>query len=209
MVKSEWDPTHMNERMDAVSELDLIKRARQGDEGAMGALYARHAPPLYRLAYGLLGNHEDSEEVVQDALAYALGRLDAYDAERAAFRTWLHTITVSRCRNKRWRRWLPTTVLSDWLRRGGDVHAPVVGPEGRLLADENARQVREALDKLSDKVREVVVLRYWGGHSLSEIARIVGCPTPTAQSRLRLAHEQMERHLHGVSTLVIPLEEVR
>jgi RNA polymerase sigma-70 factor (ECF subfamily) len=209
MVNSEWDPTHMNERMDAVSELDLIKRARQGDEGAMGALYARHAPPLYRLAYGLLGNHEDSEEVVQDALAYALGRLDDYDVEKSAFRTWLHTITVSRCRNKRRRRWLPTTVLSDWLRRGGDAHAPVVGPEGRLLADENTRQVREALDKLSDKVREVVVLRYWGGHSVPEIARIVGCPTPTAQSRLRLAHEQMERHLHGISTLVTPLEEVR
>ncbi len=88
-----------------MSETDLITRARQGDEGAMSALYARHAPALYRLAFGLLRDRQDAEEVAQDALAYALGRLERYDARRATLRTWLHTITVSRCRNKRRRRW--------------------------------------------------------------------------------------------------------
>jgi RNA polymerase sigma-70 factor (ECF subfamily) len=159
-------------------------------------LYARHAPALFRLAYGLLQNTQDAEEVVQDALSYALRNLNRYDPKRAAFKTWLHTITVSRCRNKRRRRWLPTVRLADWLRRGGDAQDPRSDPERQLVSDERAQQVWLALDKLSPKVREVVVLRYWGGHTVPEIAGIVGCPTPTAQSRLRLAHEQMERHLN-------------
>ena len=179
-----------------MSETDLITRARQGDEGAMATLYARHAPALYRLAYGLLRNQEDAEEVVQDALAYCLGRLERYDARRSALKTWLHTITVSRCRNKRRRRWLPSVRLSDWLGGGGDVPDDAhTGPEATLLANEQARQVWEAVGRLSPAVREVVVLRYWGGHTFPEIARIVGCPTSTAQSRMRLAHEQLQRHL--------------
>lgn len=178
------------------SETDLIARACQGDEEAMAALYAQYAPALYRLVYGLLRDREDAEEVVQDALTYALSRLERYDPQQSAFKTWLHTITVSRCRNKRRRRWPPTVRLSDWRGGGGDVpDDPNAGPEATVLADEKAHQVWEAVGRLSPAVREVVILRYWGGHTVPEIARIVGCPTSTAQSRLRLAHQQMQRHL--------------
>jgi RNA polymerase sigma-70 factor (ECF subfamily) len=179
-----------------MSETDLIARARQGDQGAMAALYARHAPALYRLALGLLRDQQDAEEVAQDALAYALGRLERYDPRRAAFRTWLHTITVSRCRNKRRRRWLPSIRLADWLGGGNDLpDDPGDRPEAALLASEQTSQVWEALGELNPDVREVVILRYWGGYTFPEIARMVGCPTSTAQSRLRLAHGQLQRHL--------------
>jgi len=162
----------------------------------MAALYARHAPALYRLAFGLLRDQKDAEEVAQDALAYALGRLERYDPHRSAFRTWLHTITVSRCRNKRRRRWLPSIRLADWLGGGNDLPDDPGGrPEAALLASERSSQVWEALGKLNPDVREVVVLRYWGGYTFPEIARMVGCPTSTAQSRLRLAHGQLQRHL--------------
>ncbi len=162
----------------------------------MAALYARHAPALYRLAFGLLRDRQDAEEVAQDALAYALGRLERYDARRATLRTWLHTITVSRCRNKRRRRWLPSIRLADWLGGGNDLPDDPGGrPEAALLASEQASQVWQALGRLKPNVREVVILRYWGGHTFPEIARIVGCPTSTAQSRLRLAHGQLQRHL--------------
>ncbi len=190
-----------------MDETDLIARAVQGDEEALAALYNRHAPALYRLAYGLLGDAEDAEEVVQDALAYALRRLDHYDPTRSAFTTWLHTITVSRCRNKRRRRWLPSLRLADWLERGRDLPDPDADLEAVVVADEEARQVWEAVQQLSPVVREVVVLRYWGGHTIPEIARIVGCPPATAQSRLRLAHEQLRRHLHPLSTSWSPAEE--
>lgn len=192
-----------------VNKTDLIQRARQGEERALDALYADCAPDLYRLAYGLLGNREDAEEVVQDALTYAFDHLARYDPQRASLRTWLHTITVSRCRNKRRRRWLPTIQLSQWLGRGQDLpDPPNHRPEAAVLAEEKAREVWQAVEKLSPKVREVVVLRYWGDHTVPEIARIVGCPTSTAQSRLRLAHEQMERHLQTTRSYLNAVEEI-
>ena len=58
-------------------------------------------------------------------------------------------------------------------------------PEAIVMANEQARQVWEVVRRLSPAVREVVVLRYWGGHTLPEIGRIVGCPTSTAQSSAR------------------------
>lgn len=54
--------------------------------------------------------------------------------------------------------------------------------------------VREALDELSDTLREAIVLRLWGGYSYKEIAQIVGCPLRTAQSRVRLAIDEL-RHI--------------
>jgi DNA-directed RNA polymerase specialized sigma24 family protein len=63
------------------------------------------------------------------------------------------------------------------------------------------------VERLSPAVREVVVLRYWGGHTVPEIARIVGCPISTAQSRLRLAHQQMERNLSAALFPVATAEE--
>ena len=200
---------HTIDRTETVSETDLIKRARQGDEGAMEALYVQHAPSLFRLAFGFLRHREESEEVVQDALAYALSRLERYESQKSAFRTWLHTITVSRCRNKRRRRWLPSTRLSEWLRTGQDTVGMDGEPEAMVMADEQARQVWEVVGRLSPAVREVVVLRYWGGHTVPEIGRIVGCRTSTAQSRLRLAHQQMERHLIALHSAATAAEEAK
>jgi hypothetical protein len=77
----------------------LIQRWQAGDERAAEALYDRCRESVFRLAYGLLGDPADAEEAAQDALAYALNCIARYDPHRGRFRTWLHTITVSRCRD--------------------------------------------------------------------------------------------------------------
>ena len=93
----------------------MFQRAENGDSQAQGELFRQHFPVTYRLAYSLLHHHEDAEEVAQDSLAYALMHLDAFDPERGAFTTWLYTITVSRCRNKRRRQELAEIPLMGWL----------------------------------------------------------------------------------------------
>src|SRR6186997_1400407 len=92
---------------------DLIACARSGDQAACAAIYQQYVRPVYRLAYGVLLDQEDAEEVVQDSFAYAFASLKRFDPTRSAFRTWLYTITMSRCRNKRRRKWLPTINLAD------------------------------------------------------------------------------------------------
>ena len=65
----------------------LATRWLAGDERAAEAIYDRHRDRTYRLAYGLLGDPADAEEVVQDALAYALANIARYDSRRASFST--------------------------------------------------------------------------------------------------------------------------
>lgn len=175
---------------------DLIAAAVAGDDAACAMLYQRHVQQTYRLAYGVLLNEQDAEEVVQDSFAYAFQTLKHYDPARSAFRTWLYTITMSRCRNKRRRKWLPTVNLaeiSEWA-TGSET------PPERAADQRHTRHiVLTALGKLSPKLREAVVLRYFDGLSYREMAEVMGCPQKTAQSRVRLAHEALFDLLAGQS----------
>jgi len=90
----------------------LIERCLKGEERAFQALYNQNSGMVYRLAFGLLQNKEDAEEVLQDSFDYAFRKIANYDPNKSAFKTWLYRITVSRCRNKRRRKWLPTFTLN-------------------------------------------------------------------------------------------------
>ncbi len=166
----------------------LIAAAQAGDQAACAAIYQRFVRPVYRLAYGVLLSEEDAEEVVQDSFAYALQNIGHFDATRSAFRTWLYTITLSRCRNKRRRKWLPTVALGDMLE-----WLPGNDPLPEAVAEQHSVRdtVHEALSKLSPKLREAIILRYFDGLSYREMAEVLGCPQKTAESRVRLAHEAL------------------
>ena len=73
----------------------LIERWRSGDENAAEAIYTQSRGITFGLAYALLDDAADAEEVTQDVLAYALSHIDRYDPQRARFSTWLYTITIS------------------------------------------------------------------------------------------------------------------
>lgn len=171
--------------------LTLIAAWQAGDERAAEALYAAHRDNAFRLAYGLLGNAEDAEEAAQDALTYALVNIQRYAPERSSFATWLYTITVSRCRDRQRRKRLPSFSLSEWLSRGQDIPDAALGPEAALIETERHDALLQAIQKLSPPLREALILRYWAGYTFQEIADIMDCPLPTAQSRVRLAYQQL------------------
>ena len=173
----------------------LIQRWRKGDERAAETLYNTHRDRTFRLAYGLLGHKEDAEEVAQDALTYALINIHRFDAKKSQFTTWLHTITVSRARDKRRRKVLPQISLTTWLQRGQDIPGHEPHPERETLRRESHSQVWQAVQQLKPNYREAIILRYWAGHTYREMANILGCPLPTAQSRVRLAYEQLRTTL--------------
>jgi RNA polymerase sigma-70 factor (ECF subfamily) len=173
----------------------LIQRWQAGDDQAAEALYTHYREPTFRLACGLLGDASDAEEASQDALAYALTHIARYDPRRGRFTTWLHTIVVSRCRDRQRRRRLHCLSLSAWLQRGGSLPDPSPVPEQRVIREETRGEVWDAVQTLSPPVREAVLLRYWVGHTYREMAEILGCPVPTAQSRVRLAYERLRAAL--------------
>ncbi|MFN2138374.1 MAG: RNA polymerase sigma factor [Candidatus Promineifilaceae bacterium] len=177
------------------AEIDqLIQNCLAGNEAAYRLLYERHASLVYRLAYSLLQQREDAEEVMQDSFEYAFRKLSNYDARQSAFTTWLYRITVSRCRNKRRRKRFSILPLSKLAPSGiEDENAPL--PDLLIERSETQQAVWDALRDLSPKLLETAVLRYFYGLRYQEIGEILGISPKTAESRMRLAHQKLRDSL--------------
>ncbi len=184
-----------------MSDIDaLIQRWLNGDESAAEAIYHQCRGATFGLAYALLDNSADAEEVTQDVLTYALSHIDRYDPQRARFATWLHTITVSRCRNMRRRHFLPSVPLFAWLEGGNDEVDSAPDLETLAVQQDARDEIWAAIHSLSQPLREAILLRHWADYSYQEIAQILGCPLRTAQSRVRLAHQQLKGRLAALES---------
>jgi RNA polymerase sigma-70 factor, ECF subfamily len=170
-----------------------LNGARMGDEAACEALYHRFHPNVLRLCLGLLGNMADAEEVAQDSFVYALSRLSQYDPSRSAFSSWLYTIALSRCRNKRRRKWLvalPLEILT------AEHHVPLERQVEAVLERRGVRRrVWEALHGLPSHLREAVALRFLGELRYKDLGSVLGCNPKTAESRVRLGLAAMRKTL--------------
>jgi RNA polymerase sigma-70 factor (ECF subfamily) len=174
---------------------DLIEQARGGDERALRLLYEGSRARVLRLAYSLLGDADEAEDVMQDVMVYALTHLDRYDALRAAWPTWLHTITVSRCRDAARRKRMRLRRVADWF-RGHDA-AGRIAPDDEAGRLDSVALAQRALLSLTPLQREAIVLREVEELSLAELAQVLGVPLRTAQARVASAHSAMRRALEG------------
>ena len=176
-----------------MDDSDLIRHCLTGDSNACADLYQRWCGCVYRLAYCILRQEQDAEEVTQDVFVYAFSRLASYDASKSAFRTWLYTITISRSRNKLRRKWLPTVEIDEWSE--SETSNETRPPEELSELQAERERVWAALGQLSPKLREAVVLRYFENLTYPEIGQILSCPMKTIQSRVRLAHKELRKLL--------------
>lgn len=176
----------------------LIQACQKQDEAACSQLFETVAPSVFRLAYSLLLNRQDAEDVLQEAMVYIFRNLHQYDPQRGAFHTWVYTITVSRSRNARRRKWFPTIELGELLNFGLEPSAPEEEqPETLAVLNEASQTLWQALNQLSPRLREAVVLRYMGQMSYKEIGLTLNIPEKTAESRVRLAQNALRQTLQA------------
>ena len=171
-------------------DLVLIRRAQAGNEEAFGLLFEQYKNLVYRTVYLTLGTAADAEDILQEVFLQVHRSLDGYDPARGAFSTWLYRITVNRCLN-----WHRSRRQADSLEEVADEDVAST----RSLADcyEEDDSVRRALDKLSRKLRVVVILRHYWDLSYAEIAEIMDLPLGTVKSRLNLGMRQMRDDLES------------
>lgn len=190
-----WSETAVPRYADAAIQA-LIERCLAGDDVAYGLLYDQFASTIYRLTYNMLQHKEDAEEVLQDSFEYAFRKLDRYDPNKSAFKTWLYRIAISRCRNKRRRKWLPVIPLTQLINQDiNDDQTPK--PDELLALSDEQQRVWQALAELTPKLRETAVLRYYDGLTYNEIGDILNIPSKTAESRMRLAHKALRSQLES------------
>jgi RNA polymerase sigma-70 factor (ECF subfamily) len=178
-------------------DAETIVLATAGDEAAQRLLYEAHYAAAFRLAYLLLQDAGDAEEVAQDAFVYLFRNLQHYDAERGSFQAWLRVILVSRCRNKRRRRQLQLVSLEALDAAGQTLPDPKPASDPVSVLDRlgTRRAVWEALQQVSAGARDALILRYYEGLSYADIAETLGCSSDAARARVAHGKTQLRRLL--------------
>lgn len=169
-------------------EAELVRRARRADGAAWEAIARSHMEPIFRLAYLILGDAADAEDVAQETFIRAYSALERFDEARP-LRPWLLSIAANLARNRRrglGRYW---AALQRAFRENPEPYHPP--PERAVAAD--ARRLHAAVARLRPDARDVVYLRYFMGLSEAEAAAALGIPAGTAKSRLSRALAQLRR----------------
>src|SRR6266498_2840534 len=166
----------------------LVTGDHAQDDGLADRLEAG-APIAFLVAYGVLRHREDAEDVAQEALAKAFQSFRAL-RDRDRFEAWLVRIT--------WRRALDRRRAETRRDRRDQVAADppaVLSPEELASSREQESLVWAEVDKLSEKLRMVVVLAAIEGHDLVEVARLLALPVGTIKSRLFHARRTLAERL--------------
>ena len=179
-------PQLMRNGQPAISDAELVNRARRGDVAAFHGLVERCAGPLYGLAYSLVGNAADAEDVLQETFAGAYRGLGGF-RQQSSVKTWLTRIlvrqTAGHFRRKAGR-------IAEGAAAGEEASSPSAAPAADARMDVNA-----AIAHLRPEFREVIVLRAMEGMTYDEIAQTLGVPRGTVESRLYRARQHLQELL--------------
>jgi RNA polymerase sigma-70 factor (ECF subfamily) len=168
----------------------LITACIQGDETAIAQLIQEYQLGVFRLALSILNEPGEANEVTQDTFIAALNALRSY-RENSSFKAWLYTIALNSSRSRlRKRKALErlqhnlAAIFHVQSQRSPTLEDVVVG-------NEEDAALWKALERLGEKHRIPIVLRYYHDLSVSEIADILNIKEGTVHSRLSIARERL------------------
>jgi len=173
-------------------EQAVIIAAQRGDKQAFARIVGEFQTPVFNLAYRMLGTAAEAEDAAQETFLRAFTHLKAYRADRK-FATWLLSIAAHYCIDRLRRRKFGSLSLDDEEGPAGPLQlaSDDPTPEEWALTHERADLVNRMLQKLPGASRVVVVLRYWEGLSMEEIAAATGDSVGAVKVKLCRARQMM------------------
>jgi RNA polymerase sigma-70 factor (ECF subfamily) len=171
--------------MTDIADAELLTRFRSGDASALEALFERYETPLFQFLVGVVRDHHQAQDVLQETFVRALERLDGVDPGH--LRGWLFTVAYHQAMLAKRRQKPRTSSINE---RNGALADPAPGPLSKAQARDDARRLRELLDLLPQAQRQVIHQRVYEGKRFREIADALDCPLNTALARM---HEGLKR----------------
>ncbi len=181
-------------------EMELVKRAKRGDLEAYDELIHRYQERIYATVYHMTSNHEDANDLAQEAFIKAYQALKSFKGG-SSFYTWVYRIAVNKTINflkqRKNRSQMSLNDLDFNAEHDPDMVALVSDKTPRRDANlaELQEKLNEAMQKLSEPHRLVVTLHDIQGMSHEEIAKIMDCNIGTVRSRLFYARQQLQGFL--------------
>ncbi len=177
----------------------LVKRAIGGDEKAFKSIIRRYKNPVAQIVYKLVRDRSQLEDLTQEVFIKAFQHLGDFDYQHQ-FASWLFKITNNHCIDYIRKKRLRVYSIDDQLKtEDGEVSYEIPDstyePDLNLLREQKSRLIRQAIDSLPKKYREVIVLRHQEELTYEEIADRTGLPVNTIKVQLFRAREMMYKAL--------------
>jgi RNA polymerase sigma-70 factor (ECF subfamily) len=183
-----------------VEEMELVRRARRGDLVAYDDLVRRYQERIYATVYHMTANHEDANDLAQEAFIKAYQALRSFKGG-SSFYTWVYRIAVNKTINFLKQRKNRAQMSLDDLDFNAEHHPDLVAlvsektPRREAGLAELQEKLNAAMQRLSEPHRLVVTLHDVQGLSHEESAKIMGCNIGTVRSRLFYARQQLQAYL--------------
>lgn len=179
--------------VEALSDAELVELVLAGEQDAFAVLVERYKDAVQNLAYRMLSNATEAEDVTQEVFVRAYTQLATYKSAHK-FSTWLLSIASHLAIDQLRRRRFLALPLEDvpfleWIADLG------VGPEQSALEGEQQDEIQTYLQRLPSKYRAVIVLRYWYDLSYEEIGTALNLTPALVKARLHRARELLARYI--------------
>lgn len=175
----------------------MIERCRHGDPDAYSWMLGEYGPKLYHYFLRVTNSNEEAEDLLQDLFMKLLGKIEAYRHD-GRFESWLFCVAANLVRDRfRHRKRRLRTVSLEAVGAGCVMSNPMTAahdsPPQQLLKSEETDHLQQALNRLSDFDREIILLRHYGGLSFRKIAEHFDIPISTALARVHRGLKKLKK----------------
>lgn len=182
----------------------LVGKAKAGDRIAFNAIFTLYKQRIFAISIRYLHNEQDAADIVQETFLNALKFLYKFN-EKSDISTWLVRICLNLCWQKRKhiaeKNKFEVSLDINYENEEGDCVKQVVSGEAQphdiLEQQQESRRIRDILDSLKKKYRELIILKELEGYSYEECARILDISEGTVMSRLHRARKILIKKLSG------------
>lgn len=179
----------------------LIARFQQGDSYAYDLLVKRYKDPLMNFIYRFVNDRTDAEDILQETFL-RLYKNKHYYKEIAKFSTWIYTIAGNLAKTElRKRKRRNIFSIHNFVSTEKDYELPdhkAIAPDKATNTNITNIEIQKAINKLSAKFKQVILLRDIQGFSYEEIAQIVNVPLGTVKSRVNRARLKLQQDLKKI-----------
>ncbi|GAE27363.1 RNA polymerase sigma factor SigW [Halalkalibacter wakoensis JCM 9140] len=180
----------------------LIREVKKGEQQAFSEIVDLYKDKVYQVAYRMVGNVHEAQDIAQEAFLRAYTNIDRFDLNRK-FSTWLFRIAtnvaIDRLRKKKPDFYLQEEVGgSDGLTFESQLAADEDLPEDQVITIEMQHWVQEEINQLPPKYRTAIILKYIEDLSIKEISEILDIPQATVKTRIHRGREALRKRMRHV-----------
>lgn len=175
-----------------MSDEEVIRKIQQGDKQLFDILMERYRRKIQLLAWRMLGNQADGEDLAQEIFLKVYNKIDKFNF-LSQFSTWLYRVALNACydylRKKR-------LCITDIALENLDLSVP--GPEKHFESQSSLKMINQAINRLPAKSRAIIILRLYQDLNYQEIGEILKIKPETAKMRYYRARLKLQDELKNI-----------